>query len=56
MLQRQIVFKALGNDIDIEYLGCIKYESTSFQSIAWMLISVNVTIYRTVPPSQMVSK
>ena len=51
MLQRrQIVVKALVKQIDIEYPVCIKYTSTSFHSISWMLISVNVTIYRTAPP------
>jgi hypothetical protein len=38
MLQRQIVIEALGKQIDIEdSLLCMKYASTSFQSIAWML-------------------
>jgi hypothetical protein len=49
MLQRQIVIKTLGTRIGVEDLVCIKYAGTSFHSIAWMLISVNVTIYRTVP-------
>ena len=48
MLQRQIV-KVLGNQIDVEYLLFIKYTIAGFQNIARMLISVNVTIYRTVP-------
>ena len=48
MLQRQIVIKALGTRIGIEELVCIKYAGTSFHSIACMLISVNVTIYRTI--------
>ena len=49
MLQRQIVVKGLGKQIDIEYPAYTKYDaSTSFQSIVWILISVNVTIYRTV--------
>jgi hypothetical protein len=49
LLQRRIV-KTLGKQqIDIEYLVFIKYAITSFHSIDWMIISVNVTIYRTVP-------
>ena len=47
MLQRQIV-KALGSKIGIEDRVCIKYAGTSFHSIGCMLISVNVTIYRTI--------
>jgi hypothetical protein len=46
MLQRQIL-KNLGNQIDIQYPICAKYTITSFHSIDWLLISVNVTIYRT---------
>ena len=50
MLQeRQIVIQALGNQIDIEDPAYTKYYQISFQSIVWILISVNVTIYRTVP-------
>jgi hypothetical protein len=48
MLQRQIV-KSLGKQIDIEDPGGKKYVITSFHSITWMLISVNVTIHMTVP-------
>jgi hypothetical protein len=49
MLQRrQIVVKALGKEIDLEDVLCIKYAITSFHSITWILISVNVTIYQTV--------
>jgi hypothetical protein len=48
MLQRQIVIRGLGKQIDIEDSACTKYAGTSFQSIVWILISVNVTIYRTV--------
>ena len=47
MLQRQIVVKALGKEIDIEDVLWIKYAITSFHSIG-LLISVNVTIYRTI--------
>jgi hypothetical protein len=47
MLQRQIV-KFLGKQIDIEDPAYTKYAGTSFQSIIWIFISVNVTIYRTV--------
>jgi hypothetical protein len=46
MLQRQIVSKALGTQIGIEDLVCIKYAGTSFQFIAWMLIFDIVTIKR----------
>ncbi len=47
MLQRQIVIEALGKQIDIEdSLLCMKYASTSFQSIVWMLIFDIVTIKR----------
>ena len=49
MLQRRQIVKSLGNDIDIEDPVYAKDATTSFLSIAWMLISVNVTIYRTVP-------
>jgi hypothetical protein len=47
MLQRQII-KAVGNQIDIEYPAYIKYAGTSFHFLDCMLISVNVTIYRTI--------
>jgi hypothetical protein len=46
LLQRQIVVKGLGKQIDTEDLICIKYAGTSFQIIIWMLISVIVTINR----------
>jgi hypothetical protein len=45
MLKRQIV-KCLGKQIDTEYPVCVKYDSTSFQFIAWMLIFDIVTIKR----------
>ena len=48
ILQRQVI-KAVGHQIDVEYTAYTKYALTSFHSIAWILISVNVTIYRTVP-------
>jgi hypothetical protein len=48
MLQRQIVVNSLGRQIGTDDLACMKYAGTSFQSIAWMLIYVNVTIYRTI--------
>jgi len=35
--------------MDTEYLVRIKYAGMSFHSIAWIFISVNVTIYRTIP-------
>ena len=46
MLQRQIVIQVLGNQIDTEDPLCMKYASTSFQSIVWMLIFDIVTIKR----------
>ena len=47
MLQRQIVVKALGKQIDIDDPAYTKYDaSTSFQSIVWMLIFDIVTIKR----------
>jgi hypothetical protein len=46
MLQRQIVVKALDKHLDIEYLTYTKYAGKNFHSIAWMLISVIVTIKR----------
>ena len=45
MLQIQLV-KGLGKQIDIEDSAYTKYAGTSFQSISWMLIFVNVTINR----------
>ena len=44
--RRQIVIKTLDYQIDIEDPVCMKYASTSFHSIVWVFISVNVTIYR----------
>jgi hypothetical protein len=46
MLQRQIVVKALGKQIDIDDPAYTKYASTSFQSIVWMLTFDIVTIKR----------
>ncbi len=46
MVQRQIVVKALGMQIDIEDPAYTKYTGTSFQSIVWMLIFDIVTIKR----------
>jgi len=49
MLQRQIVVKGLGKQIDIEYPAYTKYDAnTSFQSIVWMLIFDIVSINRNV--------
>ena len=48
MLQRQIVVKALVKQIDTEDLAFTKYAITSLHSIAWILTSINVTIYRTI--------
>jgi hypothetical protein len=36
MLQRQIIVKALGKQIDIEYPAYKKYAGTSFQFIVWI--------------------
>jgi hypothetical protein len=44
--QRQIIVKALGKQIDIEYPAYRKYTGTSFQSIVGMLIFDIVTIKR----------
>ena len=52
MLQAQIVVKAIGKQVDIKYLGPMEYAITYFHSITWMLISANVTIYRTIAPVQ----
>jgi hypothetical protein len=46
--QRQIVVKGFGTRIDIEDLVRIRYAGTSFHFIAWIFISINVTIYRTI--------
>ncbi len=48
ILQERQIVKALGKQIDIEDPAYAKYAITSFHSIARILISVNVTIYRTV--------
>jgi hypothetical protein len=46
MIQKQIVVKGLGKQIDIEDPAYTKYAVTSFQSIVWMLIFDIVTIKR----------
>ena len=46
MLQRQIVVKGLGKQMDTEDPLYTKYAITGFHFIAWMMIFVNVTIYR----------
>jgi hypothetical protein len=46
MLQRQIVIKELGNQIDTKDPLYTKYAGTSFQSIVWTLIFDIVTIKR----------
>jgi hypothetical protein len=46
MLQQRQIVKISGKQIDIEDPVCMKYASTSFHSIVWVFISVNVTIYR----------
>jgi len=48
MLQRQIVVKALVKQIDTEDPTYTKYAIISYHSIAWILTSINVTIYRTI--------
>jgi hypothetical protein len=48
MLQRQIVIKELGNQIDAKDPLYTKYVITGFQFIAWMIVFVDVTIYRTI--------
>jgi hypothetical protein len=49
MLQRRQIVKAVDNRIDIEDPEDKKYAITTLHSIAWMFISIIVTIYRTVP-------
>jgi hypothetical protein len=49
MLQQRQIIKTLGKQIDIEDPAYTKYDAvTSYQSITWIFISVNVTIYRTI--------
>ena len=48
ILQRRQIVKALVNQVNVEDPLCTKYASTSFHSIDWMIISVNVTVYRTI--------
>ncbi len=48
MLQQCQIVKALEWQIDIEDTFYAKDAITSFHSIDWMIIAVNVTIYRTV--------
>ena len=50
--RRQIVIKAVGNQIDIEDIVGSKYAAITFHSIAWISISINVTIYGTDTPTQ----
>jgi hypothetical protein len=47
MLQRQIVVNGLGKRIDIEDAAYRTYAITDFHSMAWIFISVDVTINRT---------
>ena len=46
MIQERQIVKAVGKQIHIEYLLCVKYAITSFQYTAWMLIChwVNFTL------------
>ena len=46
MLQRQII-KTLDKQIGTDNLAYTKYTIASFLFMAWMIISVNITIYRT---------
>jgi hypothetical protein len=46
MLQRLIVVKGLGKQIDIEDPAYPNYAGTTFQSIVWLLIFDIVTIKR----------
>ena len=48
MLQRQIVVKALVKQIDTEGPALTKYAIVSYNSIALILISISITIYRTI--------
>jgi hypothetical protein len=52
MLQRQIVVKALGKQMDVEDPAYRKYAIVDFHSIVWMFIAVIVTIYRTITLSE----
>jgi hypothetical protein len=52
LLQGRQIIKAVDNHIDIKDLMGSKYSAVRFHSKAWMLISVNVTIYRTVLPQR----
>jgi hypothetical protein len=52
MLQQRQIVKALGKQINIEDPICVKYATTSFHYLDWLLISVNVTTYRTVQPEE----
>jgi hypothetical protein len=52
MLQRQIVIKGLGKQIDVEDPAYRKYAIADFHSIVWMFIAVSVTIYRNAALSQ----
>jgi hypothetical protein len=49
MLQQRQIVKISGKQIDIEDPVCTKYAIASFHCIG-LLISVNVTIYRTMAP------
>ena len=50
--RRHIVVKALGKQIDVVDPRCVKYVFISFHHLDWLLISVNVTIYRNVLPKR----
>jgi hypothetical protein len=51
MLQQRQIVKSLGKHIDTED-PAFKVCYHKFHSIAWMIISVNVTIYRTIVLSE----
>jgi hypothetical protein len=48
MLQQIQIVKVLDNQVDIEDPRYVKDVFMSFHHLDWLLISVNVTIYRTI--------
>ncbi|MDF2768888.1 MAG: hypothetical protein K0S91_1723 [Nitrososphaeraceae archaeon] len=48
MIQERQIIKAIDKQIDVEDSECTKYAITSFHYLDSLLISVYVTIYRTV--------
>jgi hypothetical protein len=49
MLQQRRIVKVLDNQVDIEDPRYVKDVFISFHHLDWLLISVNVTTYRTTP-------